>query len=412
MLIASSAEMKYMIALTDGSSNVIIEELGDDIATKSTDLGYEEVPEEIVERTAIEQADIAKKLIPELVIYTIGYDIDDEDTVNVEKILTNVASVDKNGNRLYYKAGVNSSEVVQNLQSVMSTVTENITNNIESTDSTSEVEDNTIVNLVDTIPQECELLENSLEQDSQNIVANVSSDKKSIIWQYPNEQTSDKVYNMSFVMTLSKDALANMSIPEDAKEIEILTNGNTIDSSADSLGSAYVTYGGDKKILLKSPTLTLAVEDIPSTESNLNVTIYNGAKATKSNINYYLFYMYLINNQIKTVDEIEFSIDSANANETVDVSFYKDTVIGMKVTEPINSGYIELYDPTNVKVESKDSSTFTLQSNTKYKMIVSKEYLASNSEEGKLGCNITAKNLNSESVEYFCLITREPFALH
>ena len=229
MLIASSAEMKYMIALTDGSSNVIIEELGDDIATKSTDLGYEEVPEEIVERTAIEQADIAKKLIPELVIYTIGYDIDDEDTVNVEKILTNVASVDKNGNRLYYKAGVNSSEVVQNLQSVMSTVTENITNNIESTDSTSEVEDNTIVNLVDTIPQECELLENSLEQDSQNIVENVSSDKKSIIWQYPNEQTSDKVYNMSFVMTLSKDALANMSIPEDAKEIEILTNGNTID---------------------------------------------------------------------------------------------------------------------------------------------------------------------------------------
>ena len=230
ILKGSQAMNKMMIVLSDGYPNgkMKASEAGPEVAVGNTD----------AER-AINQATMATQVIPGLKIVTIGYDT----TSNTEKILTSMATTGANGNKMFYKADVKASQVVQDLAGVFEQITETVTSYVIGN------------SLVDTIPAEFNIVEGTVTVNDEKIKATLSEDKKTITWSWGENKLENKVYEMSVVTTLDKSKFTTYDFANGKK---VYTNGTTIDVSKDSTGSAIFGYGKEGVIKLTSPKLALS----------------------------------------------------------------------------------------------------------------------------------------------------------
>lgn len=403
----SKADMKYMIVMTDGGSNWFVEEKEPDIATlDSNDKGSG--TSQRFEQLVIKQADIAKKQIKGLNIYTVGYDTrhTDETTLKIiDEILSKVASIDEDGNRLYYKAELLDS-VSQDLGDVFDTISTSIKKDFEKENSSSSSVDNSIVDLIDTIPSEFELIEESLEKDSNEVAASVSNGGKTITWTYPSNQSAEKIYNMSFIMKLDK---TKVSVAEGTTEIDILTNGDSIIGS-NSLGSSRIRYGKGMSIGLISPKLKMIISNTTGIKET-KINIYNGEEKVKDGKKYRAFYMYFIDSKCQSVENVEFSVNVDNSSEVVEVSFMEDDNMTGISNKNIEHNKIKLYDNTGKRVQTINNKYF-VQQNSKYTLVLDKNYMISRTMYGDAGYCIKAGKDDYISTELFRTIRRQAFALH
>lgn len=227
ILKGSQAKNKMMIVLSDGYPNGHIKDQGSEVATGSNDA-----------EKAINQAKMATEKVPGLKIVTIGYNT----TTNTEKTLTNIATTGANGNKMFYKADVKTSDVVKDLASVFEQITETVT---------SYVIGNT---LVDTIPAEFTVVDGSIKVNDSAVTGSLSDDKKTVTWTWGNNKLEQKVYEMSVITTLDKSKVSKEAF---TNKSSVYTNGTTIDTSKDSTGSAIFGYGKEGVIKLTSPKLAL-----------------------------------------------------------------------------------------------------------------------------------------------------------
>ena len=136
----STADLKVMVVLTDGASNYSMEEVGPDIATYDTVLQEGDYSMIQHEETAINQSKIAKQLIPNLKIITIGYDTPQ----TADNVLQSIADRDDSGKLMFYHAGLEAAGGVLDLAGVFGQVTENIKNQISISEGTQQVTQQTI----------------------------------------------------------------------------------------------------------------------------------------------------------------------------------------------------------------------------------------------------------------------------
>ena len=240
LLKGSQAKNKIMVLLSDGRANKSISNSGPEVATGNND----------VER-ATNQAKMATSVVPNLKLITIGYDLND----STEKELKDMASVGANGNKMFYKASVQASQVVSDLAGVFEQISETVTSS-------------TIGNsLVDMIPEEFEIVNDSIKVNDDRVkVVIVNSGQKNVMWNWENNALENKVYEMSLVIKLDKSKTTKYNFTKDSK---IYTNGETIDVTKDSIGSSKFTYGKENMIKLTSPKLPISENSLtPSSESN------------------------------------------------------------------------------------------------------------------------------------------------
>lgn len=273
MLRKSDADLKYMVLVTDGEPNDgIVNKKGPDIATTTYPAPADNISDEEFYKVSFpwgadlakKQADIAKKLIPGLTIFTIGYDM--ENTVSKSKniidtskydvldVLNYIASKDKNGNPLYYHALLEEKKVTQDLKYAFNTMQNDLKQKIEEDAAKKIVKINKPNSLTDKIPKEFSIMEDTLEFDNTVMNANISSDKRTITWNYLEGKLATNSQKISFIMKLNMDSLSTKYL---FNSPEINTNGSTIDVNNNSDKSAWITYESNKTIELASPKLSL-----------------------------------------------------------------------------------------------------------------------------------------------------------
>ena len=230
ILKGSQAKNKMMIVLSDGYPNGKMKsnETGPEVATGNTD----------AER-ATNQAAIAAKVIPGLKIVTIGYDTN----TKTEAILTSMATAGANNKKLFYKADVKASSVVQDLAGVFEEITETVTSYVIGN------------SLVDTIPAEFNIVDGTVTCNDTKLKATLSADKKTLTWTWGENKLENKVYEMSVITTFDKSKVTEADFTSGKK---VYTNGTTIDVTKDSTGSAIFGYGKEGSIKLTSPKLALS----------------------------------------------------------------------------------------------------------------------------------------------------------
>lgn len=239
ILKGSQAKNKMMIVLSDGEpvGQMKASEAGSEVAVGNSD-----------EARAINQATMATQVIPGLKIVTIGYNT----TTKTENILTSMATTGANGKKMFYKADIKASQVVQDLAGVFEQITETVTSYVIGN------------SLVDTIPAEFNVVEGTVKVNDDKVKASLSDDKKTVTWSWGENKLENKVYEMSVVTTLDKSKFKDADFTNGTK---VYTNGTTSDVTKDSTGSAIFGYGKEGVIKLTSPKLALSTNILKNDET-------------------------------------------------------------------------------------------------------------------------------------------------
>ena len=200
----------------------------------------------------------SKSTYSELKVITIGYDTN---TV-AEQYLRSIATKNCSDAPMFYTADVTASNLVSDLKGVFNQITETVTKYVVGN------------SLVDTIPAEFSIVDGTIVTNDTNLKADVSTDKKTINWNWGENKLEKKVYEMSVITLLDKS-----KVPETYTKVN--TNGVSIDPNCDSSESAVFSYGSTNKLKLQSPKLTLVAnindEQAPTvnTPATNNVTADN-----------------------------------------------------------------------------------------------------------------------------------------
>ena len=239
----STAQNKLIVLLGDGRPNTINEN------NKTEYVGREKAA-----TAAIEQSKLAQKEINGLKIVTIGFETDQV----TESILKEIATNNANGQKMFYKADIKASALVQDLASVFKTITEKVESYVVGN------------SLIDIIPDEFNVVDGTIKVNDKNVTVFSSGDRKTITWSWGNNKLENKVYEMSLITTLDKSKVPD-SYFTDKKDV--FTNGTTIDTSKDSTGSSKFGYGQVGVIKLTSPKLPLTdiVEETKNDSEKVNV---------------------------------------------------------------------------------------------------------------------------------------------
>ena len=167
-------------------------------------------------------------------LVTIGYECN-------ESFLKEIAS-DGGTGKMYYKAAAKATNVVSDLGTTFVQISEQVTSTVVGN------------SLVDKIPTEFDVVENSATSNDTNVVPTLSADKKTITWSWGSNKLEKKVYEMSVVVKLDMS-----KVPADyiSNNSSIYTNGTTIKTDVNSEGSSMFGYGNTGVINLTSPKLSL-----------------------------------------------------------------------------------------------------------------------------------------------------------
>lgn len=179
--------------------------------------------------STISQGYLARNELPNLSIYTVGYDINEGKTA--ETVLKNIADKDK-----YLLASVDGEN---NLDIVISSITSEVEKTIEG------------VNISDQIPEEMSFINDSFITDH-NINLIKTTEGVKMTW---NEQLkTEELYEMSFNVILNKELISG-----DLINNYFNTNGKNISLNGIGADSSSLIYGieEDEFISLYSPQLKL-----------------------------------------------------------------------------------------------------------------------------------------------------------
>jgi len=274
----STADKKVIILMSDGEPSVwngnkytgedvipasqeLIEEL-DYIQNVSSDW-TDEVLEELI-ALADAQAKYAKEHIEGLEIISVSVNLDDLTGDSIERctqLLKSIATVGANGKKNFYDCKTEKllpesisaqSITIQSGKEEDDEIEGEVVDLIEAMGSLSfEIESMLNIRLVDFIPPEFQLLEETLFSSDLGVQCDISEDR--IVYTFDYDKVENKVYTFRFVTKLVSDYISE-DIYNNCEKI--YTNGSTIDSRLDSLGSSYLQYGKEK-IELESPSLVL-----------------------------------------------------------------------------------------------------------------------------------------------------------
>lgn len=414
----STADLKVMVVLTDGASNYSMEETGPDIATYDTVLQEGDYSMRQHKETAINQSKIAKQLIPNLKIISIGYDTPQ----TADDVLQSIADKDDSGKLMFYHAGVEAAGGVLDLAGVFGQVTENIKNQISNSEGTQQVTQPTITSVQDIVPSECSVIEETISSDSTMFLPQLSTDKKTITWQYQQGNTGQKVQKLSFIMKVNMDSISTDYLLNSS---QIWTNGSTIDINKSSAKSAWLVYG-NSSIELSSPKLSLPLikseatpEPIesPSPKPTLEpapdpiIDITSGKDIVINDTRYKLFYMYFIDNRFRIVEDINFSIKTVQENATSAQVFFGGTKVDDGEVGVVNNKLIKLLD-SDGKVVPCINNRFTVELNKEYIIRLNAGYFIDQVLEEKADYTMNAIVNDKINTKNIRLIKRESFAIH
>lgn len=414
----STADLKVMVVLTDGASNFSMEEVGPDIATYDT--AFQEGDYSMIQHkeTAINQSKIAKQLIPNLKIISIGYDTPQ----TADDVLQSIADKDDSGKLMFYHAGVEAAGGVLDLAGVFGQVTENIKNQISNSEGTQQVTQPTITSVQDIVPSECSVIEETISSDSTMFLPQLSTDKKTITWQYQQGNTGQNVQKLSFIMKVNMDSISTDYLLNSS---QIWTNGSTIDINKSSAKSAWLVYG-NSSIELSSPKLSLPLikseatpEPIesplpkPTLEPALDpiIDITSGKDIVINDTRYKLFYMYFIDNRFRIVEDINFSIKTVQENATSAQVFFGGTKVDDGEVGVVNNKLIKLLD-SDGKVVPCINNRFTVELNKEYIIRLNAGYFIDQVLEEKADYTMNAIVNDKINTKNIRLIKRESFAIH
>lgn len=232
LLKASTAKTKVIIVLSDGRAN----RTKDNIEQHNRDNARKKVKEELEE---------AKKEINNLQVATVGYlQKDDEDS---RKFLEEIATKDTSGKKMFYTTG----DIAQNISSIFNTISQNITRYVVGK------------SLVDVIPKECSMLENTIKVSDANIKYYMTANNQIVKFCWEKTKIEKKVYNISFITVLDKTKLNTKQL---AGEEKLNTNGTTIDINVNTSGSSFFLYSNKGILNLESPKLLYK-----ENEKNVNI---------------------------------------------------------------------------------------------------------------------------------------------
>ena len=238
LLKASTAKTKVIIVLSDGRAN----RTKDNIEEYNKDKARQKVKEEL---------ESAKKDIANLQIVTVGYlQKDDEDS---RKFLDEIATKDASGKKMFYTTG----DISQNIASIFDEISSNITSYVVGK------------SLVDVIPNECKIVENSIKVSDANIKYTMTPNNQIVKFCWDNTKIENKVYDISFVTVLDKTKLSTRQL---AGQDKINTNGTTIDINANTFGSSFFVYSNKSVLNLESPKLLYKAsgETVNTTEGQMD----------------------------------------------------------------------------------------------------------------------------------------------
>lgn len=446
----STADIKVMVVLTDGASNYSMEEVGPDIATYDTVLQEGDYSMIQHEETAINQSKIAKQLIPNLKIITIGYDTPQ----TADNVLQSIADRDDTGKLMFYHAGVEAAGGVLDLAGVFGQVTEDIRNQINSSEGTQQVTQPTITSVQDIVPSECSVIESTISSDSTMISPQLSADKKTITWQYQQGNIGQNIHKLSFIMKVNMDSISTDYLLNSS---QIWTNGSTIDINKSSAKSAWLVYG-NSSIELSSPKLSLplikpeaspdtsatpgtsaepsATPDVSSEPGESSdptmsaepiesptpeptpipapdpiIDITSGEDIVINDVRYKLFYMYFIDNKYRTVEDINFSIKTEQENATTAQVFFGGPKVEDGEVEVLNNELIKLLDSDGKAVPCVNNR-FTIELNKEYIIRLNAGYFINQVLEEKADYTMNAIVNDKINTKNIRLLKRESFAMH
>ncbi|MBQ8042707.1 MAG: VWA domain-containing protein [Clostridia bacterium] len=237
LLKTSDAKTKVIIILSDGRAN----------RTKDN---TEEHNRTNARKKVKEELESAKKDISNLQIVTVGYcQKDDKDSV---EFLTEISTKDAKGNKMFYTSG----DIAKNIASIFETISKNITSYVVGK------------SLVDIIPKECTVVEDSFRTNDTNIKRTMNANNHIVNFTFENGKLEKKLYELSFVMSVDKTRLSTRQL---AGEDKLNTNGTTIDINVETMGSSFLVYSREGIIKLESPKLLYKEsEQIVNVEENKN----------------------------------------------------------------------------------------------------------------------------------------------
>ena len=402
----STADIKVMVVLTDGASNYSMEEVGPDIATYDTVLQEGDYSMIQHEETAINQSKIAKQLIPNLKIITIGYDTPQ----TADNVLQSIAYTDESGKLMFYHAGVEAAGGVLDLAGVFGQVTEDIKNQISSSEGTQQVTQPTITSVQDIVPSECSVIESTISSDSTMVSPQLSTDKKTITWQYQQGNIGQNIQKLSFIMKVNMDSISTDYLLNSS---QIWTNGSTIDINKSSAKSAWLVYG-NSSIELSSPKLSLPLikaEASPEPTPDPIIDITSGEDIVINDVRYKLFYMYFIDNKFRTVEDINFSIKTEQENASSAQVFFGGPKVEDGEVDVLNNELIKLLDSDGKPVPCINNR-FTIELNKEYIIRLNAGYFINQVLEEKADYTMNAIVNDKINTKNIRLLKRESFAMH
>ena len=360
LLQESAADMKYMVLMSDGEATASMTKTGPGVACVGKDFIRGQTNKHIY--LANKQAEIIKNLIPELLLYTIGYE-NSVNEQNLESTMARLASEDSANRRLYFSAAVDGEGELRALRHIFYNIRDRILADIKY-----RAKLQMPTSLVDLIPPQYTVLEDTITVDNSMITSQISTDKRRIIWNYPSSGLDTKVQKMSFVMKLHMDSLTDEYLES---ESQVWTNGETIDVSQSSAKSSWLTYGAGKLIELTSPKFTLTnpnehmLNEDPEPDPDSIIEIITGEDFST----YKLFYTYYMNNKYIRGDEIKFKVTARQSNALF-------TEIFFKILNTDGSDEIKLDDSLITVVDSEGEKLECNAESKGYKVEFDKVYTA------------------------------------
>lgn len=97
-----------------------------------------------------------------------------------DNVLQSIADTDESGKLMFYHAGVEAAGGVLDLAGVFGQVTEDIKNQINTSEGTQQVTQPTITSVQDIVPSECSVIESTISSDSTMVSPQLSTDKKQL----------------------------------------------------------------------------------------------------------------------------------------------------------------------------------------------------------------------------------------
>ena len=327
-----------------------------------------------------------------------------------DNVLQSIADTDESGKLMFYHAGVEAAGGVLDLAGVFGQVTEDIKNQINTSEGTQQVTQPTITSVQDIVPSECSVIESTISSDSTMVSPQLSTDKKTITWQYQQGNIGQNIQKLSFIMKVNMDSISTDYLLNSS---QIWTNGSTIDINKSSAKSAWLVYG-NSSIELSSPELSLPLikaEASPEPAPDPIIDITSGEDIVINDVRYKLFYMYFIDNKFRTVEDINFSIKTEQENASSAQVFFGGPKVEDGEVDVLNNELIKLLDSDGKPVPCINNR-FTIELNKEYIIRLNAGYFINQVLEEKEDYTMNAIVNDKINTKNIRLLKRESFAMH